>query len=250
MQMIIFRHVPSLSVGLLAEDTFDLIERCLIPLINICRPAKRQIAFVNTAGVIGDVSNLAASSVIDISIIVHCLKSGFWVRKDTLDWGLVNRAVGGSGNTSNVHQGTLPLSLSATCTITIKTTGKTGRPQNISSIRRNQLVPVQPPFLNFFDIYVHLRAHTLLSTSNRLERFPLFVKLFGFHARNFVHDFLPGRVTIVVYLLKQRPKSGCISILQYGKQSKVDNFQHQFHLFGCVFQSDHKLIGSDAVSEM
>ena len=112
-----------------------------------------------------------------ISIIVQCLKSGFWVRKDTLDWGLV-RAVGGSGNTSNVHQGTLPLSLSATCTITIKTTGKTGRPQNISSIRRNQLVPVQPTFLNFFDIYVHLRAHTLLSTSNRLERFPLFVKLF------------------------------------------------------------------------
>ena len=137
-----------------------------------------------------------------ISIIVQCLKSGFcWVRKDTLDWGLV-RAVGGSGNTSNVHQGTLStLSLSATCTITIKTTGKTGRPQNISSIRRNQLVPVQPPFLNFFDIYVHLRAHTLLSTSNRLERFPLFVKLFGFHAKNFVHDFLPGRVTIIVYLL-------------------------------------------------
>ena len=43
-----------------------------------------------------------------------------------------------------------PLSLLATCSITIKTTGKTGRPQNISSIRRNQLVPVQPPFLNFF----------------------------------------------------------------------------------------------------
>ena len=196
MQMIIFRHVPSLSVGLLAEDTFDLIEHCLIPLINICRPAKRQIAFVNTACVIGDVSNLAASSVINISIIVQCLKSGFWVRKDTLDWGLVNRAVGGSGNTSNVHQGTLPLSLSATCTITIKTTGKTGRPQNISSIRRNQLVPVQPPFLNFFDIYVHLRAHTLLSTSNRLERFPPFVKLFGFHAKNSVYDFPSGRVTI------------------------------------------------------
>ena len=112
-QMIIFRHVPSLSVGLLAEDTFDLIERCLIPLINICRPAKRHIAFVNTAGVIGDVSNLAASSTINISIIVQCLKSGFWVRKDTLDWGLVNRAVGGSGNTNNVHQGTLStLSLS------------------------------------------------------------------------------------------------------------------------------------------
>ena len=110
--MIIFQHVPSLSVGLLAEDTFDLIERCLIPLINICRPAKRQIAFVNTTGVIGDVSNLAASLVINISLNVHCLKSVFWVRKDTLDWGLV-RAVGGSGNTSNVHQGTLStLSLS------------------------------------------------------------------------------------------------------------------------------------------
>ena len=210
--MIIFRHVPSLSVGLLAEDTFDLIERCLIPLINICRPAKRQIAFVNTAGVIGDVSNLAASSTINISIIVQCLKSGFWVRKDTLDWGLV-WAVGGSGNTSNVHQGTLPLSLSATCTITIKTTGKTGRPQNISSIRRNQLVPVQPPFLNFFDIYVHLRAHTLLSTSNRLERFPLFVKLFGFHAKNSVYDFLSDRATIIALSLKW-PKSGCILILQ------------------------------------
>ena len=53
------------------------------------------------------------SSTINISIIVQCLKSGFcWVRKDTLDWGLV-RAVGGSGNTSNVHQGTLStLSLS------------------------------------------------------------------------------------------------------------------------------------------
>ena len=71
-QMVIFRHVPSLSVGLLAEDTFDLIERCLIPLINICRPAKRQIAFVNTTGVIGDVSNLAASF---INHFHHCAVS-------------------------------------------------------------------------------------------------------------------------------------------------------------------------------
>ena len=75
-QMVIFRHVPSLSVGLLAEDTFDLIERCLIPLINICRPAKRQIAFVNTTGVIGDVSNLAASF---INHFHHCAVSKKWV---------------------------------------------------------------------------------------------------------------------------------------------------------------------------
>ena len=77
-QMVIFRHVPSLSVGLLAEDTFDLIERCLIPLINICRPAKRQIAFVNTAGVIGDVSNLAASF-INHQHFHHCAVSKKWV---------------------------------------------------------------------------------------------------------------------------------------------------------------------------
>ena len=125
-----------------------------------------------------------------------------------------------------------PLSLSATCSITIKTTGKTGRPQNISSIRRNQLVPVQPPFLNFFDIYVHLRAHTLLSTSNRLERFPLFVKLFGFHAKNFVHDFLPGRVTIIVTCLSSGSKVDVYRFYNMGNSERLTIFNINFICLG------------------
>ena len=55
-----FRHVLSIGVGLLAVDTFDLMERCLIPLITICRPAKtlRNPAFVTTIRIILDVKNI------------------------------------------------------------------------------------------------------------------------------------------------------------------------------------------------
>ena len=155
-------------------------------------------------------------STINISIIVQCLKSGFWVRKDTLDWGLV-RAVGGSGNTSNVHQGTLStLSLSQPPAASpSRPLAKLDAPRislrsgvtNLFLCNRLSLI-----FLTFMFTYVHI-LYSPHPTGWK-----------GFH-------FLWNFFTI-------------------GKQWKVDNFQHQFHLFGCVFQSDHKLIGSDAVSEM
>ena len=52
----------------------------------------------------------------------------------------------GSSNTSNVHHHTL-LTLSATCTITIKSTGKTGRHQNIYPMQqRTSLFQPNPYF--------------------------------------------------------------------------------------------------------
>ena len=113
-----FRHVLSIGVGLLAVDTFDLMERCPIPLITICRPAKspahrlrhqhRHHPWCH--------KHSGASSPSQSSSRFLLLQRILWIGGC---WGV--RAVGaGSSNTSNVHQHTL-LSLSATCTITIKT---------------------------------------------------------------------------------------------------------------------------------
>ena len=75
-------------------DTFDLMERCLIPLITICRPAKtlRNIAFVTTIRIILDATNTADVIIVPIFIVVQ--KDEFWVTKDTPDWGVL-RAEGG-----------------------------------------------------------------------------------------------------------------------------------------------------------
>ena len=113
-----FRHVLSIGVGLLAVDTFDLMERCPIPLITICRPAKspahrlrhqhRHHPWCH--------KHSGASSPSQSSSRFLLLQRILWIGGC---WGV--RVVGaGSSNTSNVHQHTL-LSLSATCTITIKT---------------------------------------------------------------------------------------------------------------------------------
>ena len=79
----------------MAVDTFDLMERCLIPLITICRPAKtlRNIAFVTTICIILDATNIA--DVIIVPIFTNLVqRDEFWVTKDTLDWGVL-RAEGG-----------------------------------------------------------------------------------------------------------------------------------------------------------
>ena len=86
-----FRHVLSIGVGLLAVDTFDLMERCLIPLITICRPAKtlRNIAFVTTINIILDVKNI-----VTLIILLRRMNFGsqgiLWIGGC---WGV--RAVGG-----------------------------------------------------------------------------------------------------------------------------------------------------------
>ena len=53
-----FRHVLSIGVGLLAVDTFDLMERCSIPLITICRPAK-TLRNITTIDIVLDATNIA-----------------------------------------------------------------------------------------------------------------------------------------------------------------------------------------------
>ena len=71
----------------MAVDTFDLMERCPIPLITICRPAK-TLRNITTIDIAFDATNIA-----DV-IIVSVQKDEFWATKDTLDWGVL-RAEGG-----------------------------------------------------------------------------------------------------------------------------------------------------------
>ena len=69
-----------MGVGLLAVDTFDLMERCPIPLITICRLAK-TLRNITTIDIIFDATNIADF------IIVPVQKDEFWVRKNTLGGG-------------------------------------------------------------------------------------------------------------------------------------------------------------------
>ena len=126
-----FRHVLSIGVGLLAVDTFDLMERCPIPLITICRPAKspahrlrhqhRHHPWCH--------KHSGASSPSQSSSRFLLLQRILWIGGC---WGV--RVVGaGSSNTSNVHQHTL-LSLRHMHhhhQDTDHYCGKTGRHQNI-----------------------------------------------------------------------------------------------------------------------